>query len=179
MTKILSLVIFALIINLKFWCNACNYGDIENYYKHSHNWVDLDNNCTLVTNIWLKWTRFFLCIHKTLHILTIYPSKMSINLFSSTLKIIWTKIPQNFPTTTIGDSNVSMLIKTFKQTIQQTLMEKYHLKFRLFKFTIIYHTNKSHMGKCTNTIVSFWIIGYIINLYISHSNYQILYMHAI
>jgi len=62
-------------------------------------------------------------------------------------------MPQYFPTTTIGDSNVNMIIKTFKPTIQQTLMEKYHLKFRLSKFTIIYHTNKLHMGECTNTVV--------------------------
>jgi hypothetical protein len=66
-------------------------------------------------------------------------------------------MPQDFPTTTIGESNVNMLIKTFKPTIQQTLMEKYHSKFRLSKFIIIYDTNKLHMGKCTNTIVSFWI----------------------
>jgi hypothetical protein len=82
---------------------------------------------------------------------------MSIDFFSSILKVILTKTTQDFPTTTIGDSNVNRLIKTFKPTIQQTLMKKYHLKFRLSKFTIIYDTNKLHMGKCTNTIVSFWI----------------------
>jgi hypothetical protein len=47
-------------------------------------------------------------------------------------------MPQDFPTTTIGESNANMLIKAFKPTIQQTLMEKYHSKFRLSKFTIIY-----------------------------------------